>query len=344
MNEHYSSLNDLLKKEFEQHVVDLTDEIYGDDLEYNPDKDDDAETKEDLTNADDCLEQLYYELNKYVNGESEDALYNRDTQTSLLCKLMIISEYYEYCSIYINELDDINKQIYIRLDSELTMENAIKLYDKNHREILEMYDFILSIYINSPDTMDKVKLEIMKKGLINQIVKINPMIVFDYRFLLGSKFEGEHIRSVQIGNALSVIVQALVEKQVLDEKRIVMEIQKLLESDSDLAYFVNEHKSYMISNIYETIKASDNDYLFATEFIDYLEKINVDDILENIELSNKTLSQVLYIFYVLNKKGISEQTINESRRKIKDKKQKQLIKSYNPYYLEEEMYFQNGGE
>ena len=360
--EEYTVLQDQLRQELldyysfinsriEEDALEEAEYADDNDIEYDEDSDellnqydediedqiiDDDEFEAEQKEIDDYI---LNEWNNYVNRQADNEFvvkHNTDHNTSNQIKLMIMVQLYEFVSCDYSNANDNEKHIYDLLNKDLCPQNAINLYNEYSSDVLETYSYFMRDSI----TTNKYRIKILDNNLIDNIVKINPASILDYRILMGIKFEDEYINSVKLGKTLLSLVEMasmMYQKSKFDS--IYEAIQYIIDDDIYITVYINSNWNYLIANIYEHLLNQQNHTIKEQKFMNLMEN-NIQELYRNFYDIDNYREQLIYEFYLLNQDKFGEEELYELRCNT-EKKGKEKVLAISPYYIEEQSYFKN---
>lgn len=347
----YYVIVEKLKKEFLEYYEFLKEKYdYFDDidsldneLEYDDYEDEDIEENDEMFS--DLFD--YEEEEKILNNISKDlfdyislkkvhdynVVYNKDLETSKMLKLNIVSSIYEfYCNNYSFLLEE-EKKLYKYIKNNLNINSVLNLFEGYGIEMLKDY---ISYYYDIEMYNDINKHKTIKKKNIKNLIKINPYIIFDYRFMYGIKLEKEDIPSIKVGNEILSTVNSFCQGDInLDN------IDQLLTSNPDFESYISDIDmfKYMVANIYENIlnkkKITDSE----KKFLKYIENVEIQDLAMLYFSTPDSHLEMLLHFSLLNKDNLKEEKIYKLHQNVYNKHKLKVMKKLYPYYYEDLSYF-----
>ena len=344
-------LQDKLRKEFidyfhylqakeEERLLDeaeMSEDTDEEEFEDYDDYDDDIDEDEFDDYDDDLLEAW----NDYVNGNWDEeyyVFYNVDKDTSNQIKLMVMVNLYEFVSANYDLANEKEREIYDLLIGDLSPSNALNLYNEYYKYVLETFN----CFMQDSVSLDRHRISIIENNLMDNILKINPASILDYRMLFGMKFDGEDISSVRMGKILIEIVnQAKMMNKSNRFKDIYEAIKYILDDSYNLNIYINSSWEYMLANYYEHLLTKNRYTKADKDFMDLYENDTQKLYFKFYDVDNYR-EMLIYNFYLLNRDKFSEEYLYDLRCNTKKKgKDKVLALKISPYYIEEQNYFKN---
>ena len=350
--DNYTVLQDKLRKEFvdyfhflqsreQERLIDealMEDNIDDDEIEDVDIDDDGFYDEEEFDDYDDYILEAW---NDYVNGDWDEEYYvffNMNKATSNQIKLMVMVNLYEFVSYSYDLANKKEKEIYELLISDLSPSNAIKVYDEYYKYVLETFSF----FMHDSISCDTHRICIINNNLMDNILKINPASILDYRWLFGMKFDGEDISSVKMGKILIELVEKA--KMMSKGKRfndIYEAIKYVLDDSLNLNIYINSSWEYMLANYYEHLLTKNKYTKAEYKFLNLYEN-DAQELYKKFNEVDNYREKLIYNFYLLNRDKFSEEYLYDLRCNTKKKgKDKVLALKISPYYIEEQSYFKN---
>ncbi len=289
-------------------------------------------------------EILYDMINDYINlnaNDDFDVQINIDKSLSIQLKEMMIIQLYEYVTYNYDMSLDEERDVYDRLVKNPTAQNAIRLYD-NH--FLTIINFYCSIVLDNYDISKIIECRknILRDNRLDIVCSICPFSAFDYRFLLGIKFENENISSIKLGKKIIELVdKAKTKIKNNSPLQLKKYIHIVVATQPEIASFIESNQNFIISNTYEHLLKKEK--LDETEkiYVEKLEQGGLNELLSLLFKMDDSLEFLIQLFYQYNKNNLSEKTLYSLRKSTKEKGKVKIIEKINPYYYEEDGYFNN---
>lgn len=305
------------------------------DIKYNGDKDILKEVILNfLTKDNSKYNKVYLEIIKYYDLDVDLKMIKRIIMLMIASKSYVTSVYDE--SVGISSKEDIMDEF----DNLYLTEVIDKFYHKDEIVLDWLEDYLG--YINRPYIFqNQSKLMIIKNGLLNNLLKINPFEVLNLAdYIKEDAYLKSEIAIQNFFNLYDASLLDLCESEEVENDDALLEL--FIDKLSDTNLNERELIQYVIANIYETLSIAkidgNSDFLDYLPLIKVIEENSIDKVIDCF-FSDSSFASFIFDAFVTCNDCLIEGDLILKRDTFKEIGNVGLLKRINPYYQEEELVF-----